>query len=1052
MRIMREPSESFHFKSPDQKDEEYRCMLSSSLAEAETRVVKCLRVAVFLVLVLTAALVCTGVYLYTRNREEDNFTTNFENDARQVMESFHDLIERNIGAIASLSSSITSHALTTNTSFPFVTLPHFETMGSHSRDLSGSHIIHWLPLVTDEKRGEWEQFAMENRDQIDTAFQNDYQFREEQDAEFESNNRETDKNTRHLQELEPSPTLTILDNETNYHPYIWKNGAVGSAAGDELPGEGPYLPGWQRRYEKGMYVNCIASGGYLIDYVDFSFFRSSILFVKSPIDEGKQRMLNMNWAKSRVIRPDLIQIMLAENKAVLNRAAVPAPQFKKLLENNLKISQYRERVDELVDGLSTFLTYPVFDSFDHDTRQVRGVLATNIYWQILLSNLLPSGTRGIICVIENSFNQTFSYRIDGADAKFIGMSDEHDTKYDDLEYAADIIHYLGTRAGPENRAYPTVALSDKTGYRIRVFPSKETEDEYVTNKPIIYTMVIASFFLFCALLFILFSLVVEKRQDIMMRRVIENATRATEAERELNEFLSHEVRNPLSAAISASSFVATAISEPEFLKDPEMMNNAREDMATVNSSLHLINDLLRSILDIYRANTTKMKITMAPTDIRRDIFDSVLSILYTRTANFKVLVECPDNLIVMTDGIRLKQVIINLVCNAAKYVEKGFVRMRADIVDNNVRLYVEDSGPGIAPNKRDNLFGKYQASLDLLSQGTGIGLNLSKKLLTILEGEIWLDESYNAGIDGCPGACFVIQLNSAPFDIETALPSESQESDPGELLHHGKSLFEDLSVELRPPSLAMASAEASQVQSAQSKKDPCRQNGLPLFSLPETPPSPLFSQSLNLQATDQPALSPPESKAAICNSAVPLPPPAQLPTSAEPAVAPTGTASRPPPPPPANQVTTSSDPPPFELPADMSVLFVDDDAVLRKLFVRAVKKAVPNWKVSEAASGETALRMCESGGTFDLIFLDQYMASVEKRLLGTETALAMRTKGIKSKLVGLSANDLRDAFIGAGADDFILKPMPCKPSALRQVLRDLLCPGEDYSVPLKAAD
>ena len=49
------------------------------------------------------------------------------------------------------------------------------------------------------------------------------------------------------------------------------------------------------------------------------------------------------------------------------------------------------------------------------------------------------------------------------------------------------------------------------------------------------------------------------------------------------------------------------------------------------------------------------------------------------------------------------------------------------------------------------------------------------------------------------------------------------------------------------------------------------------------------------------------------------------------------------------------------------------------------------------------------------------MASVEKQLLGTETAQSMRMKGLKSKICGLSANDLRDAFINAGADDFILK-------------------------------
>lgn len=84
-----------------------------------------------------------------------------------------------------------------------------------------------------------------------------------------------------------------------------------------------------------------------------------------------------------------------------------------------------------------------------------------------------------------------------------------------------------------------------------------------------------------------------------------------------------------------------------------------------------------------------------------------------------------------------------------------------------------------------------------------------------------------------------------------------------------------------------------------------------------------------------------------------------------------------------------------------------------------------------------ALKLCETH-VFHVIFLDQYMASVDKQLLGTETARAMRTKGVKKKICGLSANDLRDSLINAGADDFILKPMPCKPADLKQVLLKIL--------------
>ena len=69
---------------------------------------------------------------------------------------------------------------------------------------------------------------------------------------------------------------------------------------------------------------------------------------------------------------------------------------------------------------------------------------------------------------------------------------------------------------------------------------------------------------------------------------------------------------------------------------------------------------------------------------------------------------------------------------------------------------------------------------------------------------------------------------------------------------------------------------------------------------------------------------------------------------------------------------------------------------------------------------------------------DEYMASVEKQLLGTETTRALRAKGVKSLICGLSANDMKETFMENGADDFIMKPIPCDESTLRTVLRRLV--------------
>ncbi|CAB9521225.1 respiration control sensor protein ArcB [Seminavis robusta] len=961
--------------------------LTKSLARAETRSVRVLRMAVISALLLTAGIVSVGVFLYTRNEERQNFTNHFEDSALQVLESFHDMVERSLGSVASLSTDYTSYALHSNSSFPFVTLPDFSLRGSQFRAQSGSHIVHWLPLVQEDQRDDWEDYSAAHRSHIDEEFETDVEYRTKQDYELRGHDV---GHHRRLQQPEeevetpPPRNMTILGDGSGFHPRIWSNGAM-VPPGDEPKGTGPYLPTWQR----------------------------------SPVSGQRQGFLNMNWVHAKVIGPGLLDTMLQEKKAVLRNAAVPIPKMLKLMEGNLRISQYREHVEDYIDGLSTFMVYPVFDKFGED-QKLAGVLATNVYWKMLLSHLLPSSSQGIICVVENSFGQEFTYRIDGPEATFLGLGALNDPKYDDLEYSENINAYLQRRAGPRTRAYTTVPLSDSTQYTIRVFPSKDTEEMFVTNKPIVYTVVVLVGFALASFLFLLFSWVVEKRQHIMTAKVVDNAEKMTRTEREMQEFLCHEIRNPLASSLSACCFVTSALNEngDKGLADPGTLKTVREDMDVVNSSLNFINDFLRSMLDIHRAAGNKIKINKAPTDLLQDILEPVSAILYKRVANFQVLVECPENLLVHTDCIRLKQVVLNLVRNSSKFVEHGFIRMRAEVLANDVRLYIEDSGPGMPKDKQQDLFCKYQSSLDSLSQGTGLGLHLCQKLMHSMGGDVWLDPLYDSGIEGCPGACFVLELNSAPLDIESSLPTTDSESEqPNEV------------VTVVPTAPAVVPVDKPQ------KDDPVEQRNkddtdtscstsppspapptMALFALPSAPP------------LAQPSTSPPT--CAVATDTVSKP-------DANTAAAPASVSTSSPPP------AAAADTPGPVLPENLKILMTDDDAVLRKLFTRALKKAAPpSWEISEASSGEAALRLCdekqEEGSAFDLIFMDMYMASVDKQLLGTETTQAMRAKGIQSTICGLSANDIRDNFLSNGADDFILKPLPCKPAALRETLDRLL--------------
>jgi nitrogen-specific signal transduction histidine kinase len=574
----------------------------------------------------------------------------------------------------------------------------------------------------------------------------------------------------------------------------------------------------------------------------------------SPIDPTQQGELNLSFASSGALRGSLLALLKAKQVVMSPALSYPPGIALEKFQTNLARSQYRYDMERYLGDPFTPLYYPVFDSFA-ENRKIGGALVSNLYWKLLFTSILPETAFGYICILENSYNQTLAYPLDGPDASFVGWEDIHDTRYNHLEEFADINAFSKSRAGPETLSFTGVPLNHEFGkYKLRIYPSSDTEDHFSTNKPWIYTVLVACTFIFTSSVFVMFAYVVERRQRIVMDRVVDSAGKSAAAERELNEFLSHEVRNPLSAAMAAHSFVSSGIRDSANLLDDER-KSLQEDAKIVDSSLLFIDEFLRSMLDMSRASANKLEVKMAPTDLLKDIWEPVCSILYQRDGNVDVTMDCPKNLIVATDCLRLKQIMLNLGRNSTKFVRSGFIRFRVAIVDGLVVLYVEDSGPGIPIEKRGALFEKFQTSLDVLSQGTGVGLSLCEHMAYLLKGKVSLDESYDSGIEGSPGARFVIELNTPPLPTQDILKS----------------------IASNDPNISGETDDADE-------------------SFPEL----------------------------------------------------------------------------VELPETFSVLFVDDDVVLRKLFMRSVQKVAPMWEIHEASNGETALRLVDSA-SFDLIFMDQYV-------------------------------------------------------------------------------
>ncbi|CAB9515748.1 Receptor-type guanylate cyclase gcy [Seminavis robusta] len=460
---------------------------AQTLAAKENRAVLMLRILVMTLLAVATAVVLAGVYTFSSQAEEKGFEDGFAIHAAQLTNTFGSIIESKLVAIGTFSNAITSYAMATESEFPFVTLPDFAVRGSDVRLLADAINLIWCPLVTDDNRLAWEEYAFSNRYQRNQATEQDNLMRQEQDEYFQQlvgQDESDDNSTRNLEE-EEEDNPNILKDGSGYHLRIYEP----RGETPEPNGTGPYLPEWQR----------------------------------SPLSNQVQNHINFNWVTGLYKDFDIVNRLMANPKVLINKMRVVSPKHRASFTGSLRAGHYRNKVNAYLDGPITFLAYPVLDSFNTTTRKLGGVILTNLYWQVYFQNVLPTNAQGILCVLSNSFNQTFSYLINGHNTTALGPEDFHDPRYDHMAVTLDVTSDVHRNSNPEKMGYLTVPLDDTVGrYILKVYPTDETRDEYITNNPIIYTVAVGVIFVITALVFVLFDTCVEKRQKVVMKRAAES--------------------------------------------------------------------------------------------------------------------------------------------------------------------------------------------------------------------------------------------------------------------------------------------------------------------------------------------------------------------------------------------------------------------------------------------------------------------------------------------------------------------------------------------------
>ena len=217
------------------------------------------------------------------------------------------------------------------------------------------------------------------------------------------------------------------------------------------------------------------------------------------------------------------------------------------------------------------------------------------------------------------------------------------------------------------------------------------------------------------------------------------------ASRHKSDFLatmSHELRTPLNAIIGFSE----VLHEQMFGELNERQLAYVDDV--LEAGKHLLS-LINDVLDLAKIEAGGMELELSEVAIP-EVLRSAVSMHSERASREGVelsLTTEPEEIAISADGRRVRQIVFNLVSNAVKFTPaEGRVDVSARLDDGQVEIAVADTGPGIAPEELETIFEEFKQATDgKRAEGTGLGLPLSRKLVELHGGRLWVESAAGNG-------------------------------------------------------------------------------------------------------------------------------------------------------------------------------------------------------------------------------------------------------------------------------------------------------------------
>jgi signal transduction histidine kinase/ActR/RegA family two-component response regulator len=244
------------------------------------------------------------------------------------------------------------------------------------------------------------------------------------------------------------------------------------------------------------------------------------------------------------------------------------------------------------------------------------------------------------------------------------------------------------------------------------------------------------------------------------------AERANAAKSNFLAVITHEIRTPMNAVVSAVTL----------LRKTPLNESQKAHLSMLGDASEVLLGLLNDVLDLSKIEAGKMSFERSPIDLK-DMLHNLEALFWPQAREkgleLKTVVARDLESHIVSDPLRLRQILFNLVSNAVKFTAKGTVWLRVRRVEGEIVFAVEDEGVGIAPEDMERIFSSFEqgeAATTRRFGGTGLGLAISRKLARLMGGDITVRSQV------ARGSCFYLSLPYEAAASRTPEPEAIQDA------------------------------------------------------------------------------------------------------------------------------------------------------------------------------------------------------------------------------------------------------------------------------------